>query len=51
MAEGKTADLPPERVAVLDGGARIFEEVQRLLAIPLRVSPGGLREGALLGLL
>ncbi|HET8673713.1 MAG TPA: hypothetical protein VFL87_08770, partial [Thermoleophilaceae bacterium] len=44
----KRFELDPERVRVLPGGLLIFEELSRLLDLPLSVGKGGVREGVIL---
>jgi exopolyphosphatase / guanosine-5'-triphosphate,3'-diphosphate pyrophosphatase len=46
----KRFELDPERVRVLPGGLLIFEEISRVLELPLSVGRGGVREGVILEL-
>ena len=43
-------ELDPERVRLLPAGILILEAISDLLALPLRIARGGLREGLLLEL-
>jgi exopolyphosphatase/pppGpp-phosphohydrolase len=43
--------IPPERARTLAAGTIILLEARRRLGIPLEVARGGVREGAVLGLL
>ena len=43
--------IPPERARTLAAGAIILLEARRRLGVPLEVARGGVREGAVLGLL
>jgi len=47
----KRFELDPERVRVLPAGVLLFEELSRLLGLPLSVGRGGVREGVILDLL
>jgi exopolyphosphatase / guanosine-5'-triphosphate,3'-diphosphate pyrophosphatase len=47
----KRFELDPERVRVLPAGALIFEELMTHVDLPLSVSKGGVREGAIIDLL
>lgn len=44
----RDADLHPERARVLPAGMLVLEAASRLLALPLQIAAGGLREGILL---
>jgi exopolyphosphatase/guanosine-5'-triphosphate,3'-diphosphate pyrophosphatase len=44
-------ELEPERVQVLPAGVLIFEELATLLGLPLLISKGGVREGAIIDML
>jgi exopolyphosphatase/guanosine-5'-triphosphate,3'-diphosphate pyrophosphatase len=46
----RTLGVPRKRAETLLAGAIILAEVQRRLAVPFRVAPGGLRQGAVLEL-
>jgi exopolyphosphatase/guanosine-5'-triphosphate,3'-diphosphate pyrophosphatase len=43
-------ELDPERVRLLPAGILVLEAISDLLALPLRIARGGLREGVLLEL-
>jgi exopolyphosphatase/guanosine-5'-triphosphate,3'-diphosphate pyrophosphatase len=47
----KRFELDPRRVRILPAGVLILEKLSELLAQPLQIGKGGLREGVILDLL